>query len=73
LNAIFSLEDWVYWDDQCVSPKPFIHFGESPDFRYFLRMNEPYQIFREPKGGGSDEFFASNLKRYIELVFRGDS
>lgn len=69
---VLPLKQWEVIRDECLSPHPWIRFGETEEFLYLLSMGHSPSIYRHGKFGSDEEFFAPGFDQYLGKVFRGE-
>ncbi|MEM9016060.1 MAG: SMI1/KNR4 family protein [Verrucomicrobiota bacterium] len=68
---VLPLSQWDVLNDECVSPDPWVRFGETEEYWYLLSVGHSPSIYRHRRFGSGEEFFATSFFSYLEKVFRG--
>lgn len=69
---VLPLRQWEVIHDACLSPHPWVRFGETEEFLYLLSMGHSPSIYRYNRYGSDEEFFAPGFGDYLEKIFRGE-
>lgn len=73
LWPVLPLAQWEVIDDPCASAHPWIRFGAGRDHLYLLSLGHSPSIYRHPRFGSNEEFFAPGFRQYLKKVFRGEA
>jgi len=70
---VLPLSRWVFLEDACACPHPWIRFGESATHFYLLSLGHSPSVYRCGHFGSDEEFFAPSFRAYLAKVFRGEA
>ena len=70
---VLPMAKWEFLDCGCVSPAPWIRFGETQEYRYLLSLDDRELVYRHETFVSEEKFFAASFSKYLEKVFANEA